>query len=211
MSVLLIGARGKMGTRYRHIFDSLNITHHDLDLGFEKEDLGRLLTMNSKVVITTPTDKHFETVMTLCERKEGNKKIDLLIEKPVCKSLEMVEQLNEECQSKNITPYVVNQYNHYNKSLLFSHSSGPSFYDYYNTGSDGLKWDCFQIIALAKDRPELFNKSPVWTCQINGYPLEFGEMDWAYYRMMASFNGQKQGLWGPKEMIRATKKVLEYE
>ena len=60
---------------------------------------------------------------------------------------------------------------------------GKTIYDYFRHGNDGLVWDCVQIIGLHEGKDEDLNlseKSPVWTCQINGKKLELDNMDRAY-------------------------------
>jgi hypothetical protein len=66
--------------------------------------------------------------------------------------------------------------------LVKPESRGPSWYNYFKTGGDGLIWDCIQIIALSRTPPKIEARSPIWDCTINGQQLSLGDMDMAYVK-----------------------------
>jgi hypothetical protein len=70
---------------------------------------------------------------------------------------------------------MIHQYRHFE-----TNGNGHSVYDYFKHGNDGLVWDCFQVIALAKETIHLSEESPIWHCVINGTQLDLRHMDYAY-------------------------------
>ena len=83
-------------------------------------------------------------------------------------------------------------------------------YDYYNTGNDGLHWDCIQLHYLAK-KLTLNNQSPVFKCKINGRAVTQDEIGESYVRMVERFeNGDVDMLWDFRDAIKATKKVNKF-
>jgi hypothetical protein len=74
---------------------------------------------------------------------------------------------------------MVNQYKY------LSGSGGVTYYDFYNTGKDGLEWDCLNIIGMARQqRAFINNKSPIWKCCINGKKLSLDDVNQAYVEMI---------------------------
>jgi hypothetical protein len=93
----------------------------------------------------------------------------------------------------------------------FRNATGKTIYNYFQSGDDSLLWDCFTIVGLATGEVELSNRSPVWSCQINGVPLDRANMDIAYVRMISSFLSHKGDMWNKYDMHRVTKKLLDRE
>ena len=120
---------------------------------------------------------------------------------------ESLKVLKEVVAKERFNLYVVNQYQ-YLPGIRANATKGPSHYDYYNTGKDGKYWDCFQIIALAKDGFHIENKSPVWKCCINGVDCNLSQMDSAYVHMIDDFLGEKRHLWGMDVIEETTRKIL---
>lgn len=104
----------------------------------------------------------------------------VLCEKPICKDPDELLALMAECRKAGTRLQMVSQYDY----LVDRKSHGPSHWDYYKSGGDGLAWDCIQIIGHAKERPSLKNMSPIWSCMINGKPLQIEQMDFAYIWMI---------------------------
>jgi hypothetical protein len=83
-------------------------------------------------------------------------------------------------------------------------------YDNYNTGKDGLAWDCIQLIHLAKDFPELSTNSPYLNCHINGTRIHEGHIALSYKKMIEAWLEDPTRLWSLQEAKKATEKVIEY-
>lgn len=163
-----------MGRRYGAILRSLG--HHVLG-----EDVGQrhgAAAESDAIIIATPTDTH-AMVLRSC-MKLGK---PILCEKPICKDMAELRLLMQECGAAGTRLQMVSQYDH----LVTDGSEGESAWDYFKSGNDGLAWDCIQIIGLAKQRPRLANSSPVWTCVINGVPLDIAAMDYAYIAMISNW------------------------
>jgi hypothetical protein len=154
-----------MGKRYQAVLRYLNENFdcHDLRL---TRPVGPLEKYD-RFIIATPTDTHLGWVKALdCYKKP------IFCEKPLAKNQEEVLEI-----AQCLSPLTMQmQY----LQLVDKADDGHSSYDYYHHGPDGLIWDCFQIIALAKGDISLREESPVWRCTINGRPLLRGHMDLAY-------------------------------
>lgn len=174
---LLIGALGSMGTRYQSILTHLHepFDCHDpkiCDWRFSLED-----DVNKKYdrfIIASPTETHYEWVMKLDRFKKP-----ILCEKILSKDVDKVQEM----LNINSPLSMMMQY-----SLMITENDiGDSHYNYYQHGSDGLAWDCFQIIALANGKVELFEDSPIWYCVLNGKRLDKSRMDAAYVEFVRSW------------------------
>jgi hypothetical protein len=107
--------------------------------------------------------------------------------------------------------FMVNQYAYYSHQIY--EGVGKTSYDYYNSGGDGIFWDCIQLIYLAKETICLSNNTPIWFAQINGVELDRETIDLCYVKMIHDFyeDGKIYGQrWGRSEIIEAHNKVLEY-
>jgi hypothetical protein len=190
---LIVGSEGSMGKRYQAILKHLREPYLCTDIKipavaqFESAD---------RFIIATPTRTHLWWVEML---DKYNKPI--LCEKPLSKEMFEVERILR-CQSP------ISMQMQY-AWLVPDRAHGPSSYDYFHHGSDGLVWDCFQIIALAKDKIELKEDSPIWKCKINGTTLARGDMDQAYVMAVRAF---LQGHYlERKDLLAWHKKVKEFE
>ena len=171
--ILLIGANGSMGKRYQAILNYLNKPFIAVDLETSFETVLNIALECNRIIIATPTDTH---VKFLRELIPLNKKI--LCEKPVCKNSAELEEILDLVKNSKSTFEMVFQYGELVNTKK-THK-GDTFYDYFKTGNDGLKWDCLQIIAIAKGQVKINNKSPIWTCKLNGTVLSSSAMDQAY-------------------------------
>jgi hypothetical protein len=108
---------------------------------------------------------------------------------------------------------MVNNYAYYCDGII--ETVGDTHYDYYNSGADGLAWDCIQLIHLAKSGVGyLRNDSPIWDCMINGTRLNRELIDMCYVKMIKDFesDGELYGrLWGSKDIEAAHNKVMAYK
>jgi hypothetical protein len=162
---LIVGSEGSMGKRYQAILKYINeeFECHDLMLNRPVGPLEKY----DRFIVATPTITHLGWVRALdCYERP------ILCEKPISKNLGEVREVLA-CKSP-LTMQM--QY----LELSSKNDMGHSYYDYYHHGPDGLVWDCFQIIALAKGTFSLYEKSPIWECMINGRQLSRSSMDLAY-------------------------------
>jgi hypothetical protein len=167
MSIVIFGSNGSMGKRYQTILNYLNIHHVDIDVSTDMyQDYKKI----DGIIIATPTDTHLEFIKIFSDLK-----VPILCEKPLSTDFKEIEQIKALVdQGLNLT--MMNQY----KLLDDPSSEGPSFYNYFRHGNDGLYWDCMQIIGLARGSIQIHESSPVWTCMLNGKALSLSDMDWAY-------------------------------
>ena len=170
--ITILGAKGSMGTRYQAILNWLGIAHNAYDLDSNKSIVEDAIYKSTGLIIATPTHTHTD----LLQRYIGDCK-KILCEKPVSKNTEEVEEVYRFASKEGTSLCVTMQYAEIAKN---EDRGKESFYNYFRSGKDGLVWDCFQTIALAKGPVWLSNESPEWKCQINGEKLSLSSMDGAY-------------------------------
>jgi len=95
---------------------------------------------------------------------------------------------------KNI--HMVNNYDYAFKRACrdqsnFVNATGLTTYEYYQTGRDGLLFDCIQLIKMAKADIELKGYGWKWQCQINGWRIDRNLIDDSYYDMIEDFISDK--------------------
>lgn len=173
--ILIVGANGNMGRRYRAILNYLGVPWRGIDLKDSwPRDEARQIT---GVIIATPTVCHLTDLMN-AEHYE----CPVLCEKPISTNAQNLSRILADIHNPI---KMVMQYQFTTRKLAVANS--PSFYDYYNHGRDGLVWDCIQIIGLAKGDVNLAEESPVWDCSINGSQIDIREMDFAYVEMIKNW------------------------
>ena len=161
-----------MARRYRSILDHLGhaVGGEDIEVldGFSEADADAF-------IVATPTESHAEILHSLkdCGRP-------ILCEKPISKSLTQLETLLGDLKRVGTRIQMVSQYDY----LIDEGFDGQTEYDYFKSGSDGLYWDCINIIKHARGTVSLACESPVWNCMINGQKLNLGLMDKAYVEMI---------------------------
>lgn len=170
MKVLIVGSEGNMGGRYKAVLNYLKIPYCGIDKKLKENSYDADI---SHVIVATPTETH-EEVLGSCYYL----KVPFLCEKPITKDLKALGDLLKHWDGRLS---MVNQYFHlpYNDSLR-----GPTYYNYFKHGTDGLGWDCIQLLGLAKGSVELREDSPIWQCVINGQQMSLADMDQAYISMM---------------------------
>lgn len=166
--ICIFGHLGNMGRRYSAILDHLRIEWFGVDAGGEWKPA-------DAYIIATPTPTHAEMILWM-----GHLGNPILCEKPISKNLVELEKVLHHCEKHNTKLQMVSQYDY----LIKPQSSGQTVYDYFKHGGDGLYWDCINIIHHSKSEPIIREKSPVWTCVINGHQLNLGDMDRAYIDMI---------------------------
>lgn len=202
--IVLLGSRGNMGKRYEAVLKYLGheILPFDIDSSFES--FKEAIKESNRVVIATPTNEHRSNIIQIANIGWP---CDILCEKPIVKDTSL-RGIYDLCERQNINLYSVNQYCYLKEYGDFNGANGPSLYNYYNTGRDGLLWDCFQIWAIARHTPLLSNKSPSWYCALNGHSIAKGQMDWCYIEMMRDFLDEKKRFWSKEKVIETTEKIL---
>lgn len=169
--ITIVGANGSMGRRYQAIFNYLNIPFQALDALHTLGMVTQAVERSDGVVIATPTATHADFIRALAPLKKP-----ILCEKPVVKDIAELKLLFEVLKDAGTPFRMMYQYS----MLARTDRIGPSVYNYFRHGSDGLVWDCLQIIGLARGACHLREDSPVWSCKINGLRVEISHMDAAY-------------------------------
>lgn len=164
-----------MGNRYKAILKSLGEEYFPIDVGYNQDLVAKQPIKG--VIIASPTETHSYYV-----KRYGNLG-PVLCEKPICKSMAELEDLLWYVKQNNVKFTMMMQYS----ILTFSGDTGASFYRYYNSGKDGLGWDCIQILGLARGHVELSLDSPVWACQLNGRQLSKDDMDASYVQFVSEW------------------------
>jgi hypothetical protein len=181
MKIMLLGGKGNMGQRYAAILRKMQIEPVICDVG----DDPLLHKDVSGVIVVTPTRQHHESILEVAPLK-----VPILCEKPVTLEPSTLPDLRDKLKCLGVPSFsMIHQYRHFETS-----GTGHSVYNYFKHGNDGLVWDCFQIIALAKETIHLSEESPIWYCVINGTQLDLREMDAAYVVEIAAWvNHVKDG------------------
>ena len=203
IKVCVVGGKGNMGRRYLAILDHLGVESVSVDRG------DRIPEKITHYIVATPTSLHGHTLGRI-PRNEDNP-VPILCEKPIMVTNNMAALHGIEFLRKNGRKiYMVNQYAYYFDKM--PQKSGITCYDYYNSGGDGVAWDCIQIIHLARGEiTTLANKSPVWRCVINGIELRRDMIDLCYIKMIRDFisDGLEYGrLWGWDDIKASHEKVI---
>jgi hypothetical protein len=199
----VIGCNGNMGKRYSAILTSLGIEWEGFDVG---DTVDKNLNY---YLIATPTGTHTKILGSLGHE---DKRQYFMIEKPVCTLTSVTPQRElmpvRSAIDRGNFVCMVNQYAYYPGVMS---ASGDTFYDFYNSGNDGLGWDCIQIIHLAGGRIRLGNQSPVWHCSINGIELNRQELDRCYVRMITDFLSDRKNLWEWNDIRNAHEKTWKWQ
>jgi hypothetical protein len=173
--VLIIGSEGSMGKRYQAVLKYLKTPFDCVDAIDSEDYIVQLAKESRGVIIATPTETHSYFLHLLSPLV----KAPILCEKPVCKDIDELKTIIDVCRANGTNLTMMMQYKFLDFSQMLS-LEGPSHYDYFRTGNDGLYWDTFQTIALARGPVVVRNESPIWDCQLNGRRINFSDMDNAY-------------------------------
>ena len=184
--ILLVGGLGSIGQRYQAILKYLGVAYQVFDPAQGDKDIP---TDWTQMIIASPTGTH----VGWCLHAEHRDK-PYLCEKPLTKS------------GGNIPisqGYMVCNY----KYLI---EPGQSvFYNYYKTGTDGLLWDCCQLVYL-DPAATLLTTSPRWHLTANSQPITYRELENSYVSMLRDFTkGNYENLWTIEQGKEMTQVVLE--
>lgn len=198
MSEILVGAKGNMGRRYFAILRHLGVRAYQVDLGDPIPDFSDV----NGVIIATPTDSHYSDI-----KKYASLGVPILCEKAITKNPDELKEILD----MDLKLAMVNQYEFmFPKATKHQKKLPPlspfrSHYDYWNSGKDGIEWDCINIIGMSKDKPALYNRNPIWNCLINGRRLNIADMDKAYIAMIEKWLDKR---YENKEYIEKTHKKV---
>lgn len=188
--ILIMGGNGNMGRRYQAILKSLGVDYIVFDLA---ENLGvtrYYQTLRAHlyecdgVIIATPTKAHYQNLMEVIGF--GASDVAILCEKPFSLNFDEVEACRRAVTSSSVKFQMVNQYRHVDRDRLRWHGEeNETIYDYYHSGTDGIFWDCINIIGLdTTGNITLKNDSPVWKCKLNGHYVNRSDVDQSYVAMV---------------------------
>jgi len=168
MRVLVIGSRGNMGRRYMAILKYLGVE----TIGMDIDQPQNKYVGFDRAIIATPSENHFYWCKFFT-----NERKPFLCEKPVVTNLLQMRMLVD----NNLVSWgrMVCNWAFVNPDILKPESNQVQ-YSNYNTGKDGLAWDCIQLIYLADGMPELSTTSPYLDCQINGTRVHEGHIAMSY-------------------------------
>lgn len=199
---LIIGSEGRIGRRYKAIFNYLDKPFTTCDIQLNNHlNMMEMATRSDRILLCTPTDTHYRILVELINLKKP-----ILCEKPITKDFDELKNIFQHAQLCGTDLKMVLQY----KEIAHSQRPGQlSYYDYFNHGPDGKYWDMMQVIGLAKGNIRLGETSPIWRCMINGEEIKFNHMDHAYINMIDRWLGgtldQDQ-----EEIVRIHRKVMDF-
>lgn len=172
--VYIVGDKGNMALRYKTILRYFGVSFSGHDKLEQIEDVERA----DGILICTPTDNHIDDITTFLHYRKP-----ILCEKPLSKDSKKLKEAISGWGSNAELVTMVDQYH----QLVNDENDGWTGYNYYKSGSDGLYWDCINIVGKAKEGIIINNQSPIWRCQINGEELSIANMDQAYVNMIHSW------------------------
>lgn len=196
----IIGISGNMGQRYKAILEYLgyDVTGSDKRLPYMPDTLRDNMNKAYGFIIATPTHTHLDEIKKLFYRGKP-----ILCEKPLCKSVKELDEFENQHRPDIALLRMINQYEHMPRGYR-----GPTCYNYFKSGADGLAWDCLNIFGLSTQTPVINNKSPIWICQLNGKLLNIQGMDHAYISMMDQWTTDPRSNYAYAR--RAHEKVEDY-
>lgn len=175
--IAIIGSEGSMGKRYQAILNYLGEPFIAIDKTKPSDkSVADEIKKCDRIIIATPTNTHVALLKELLPTR-----LPILCEKPITKDIDELIDLHAFCARSGLKYEMVYQYKELNAP---AEKNRWSYYDYFRHGSDGLAWDCIQIIGLAQGPVWLKEESPVWECTINGTKQSLSDMDKAYITMM---------------------------
>jgi hypothetical protein len=203
--VLVIGANGSMGRRYQAILRYLGIPSRGVDVETSRADRGGLASMSRGVILATPTPTHYALWRAMREDTPDRPDLPILCEKPWSTTLREVEAMAADpAPLAMMAQYVL---------LDPPRDDGMTIYDYFQSGADGVGWDCLTLLGCARGPVLLKQDSPTWRCTLNGRPLTLDEVLMAYVDLVARWldNPIAGGRWADRSWIsRAHRRAAEW-
>lgn len=200
MKVLVLGGLGSIGSRYMLILKHMGVACESWDMADPHGYASELTDLEfTHAIVATPTRTHYMYTRKLIEMG-----IPTLCEKPLSTSIDECEYLVGYAGERGASAHVVCNYNY---TLAGKLSSPHIEYDYYKTGSDGLYWDCCQLLYLDQFA-SLRNESPWWQFVVNGYEVAYRDLEISYVKMLQDWLGPQKKLWTLKDGTNMTYTVL---
>lgn len=184
--ICIFGSEGNMGKRYSSILNYLYYKWIGVDIVNHPSSMDRIYNYYNYYIIATPTDTHAKIIKDI-----KSPKANILCEKPITKDIAELKEIYALCKERYQSLFMVDNYCHCDLLHSSFNYTNNTLYDYYNSGKDGLAWDCIQLINLASDKICLYNYSPEWTCAINGKTVSRDSIDRSYVLMIRTFLDDK--------------------
>lgn len=203
--ILIIGSRGRIGTRYRHILKTLKVDYCEYDpaLRFDESDDFDPDAFDM-TIIASPTKTHFKYCNQMMDLKKP-----FLCEKPLSHDLIECEKLAERQIKEGHSGFVVN-----NWSFVMPNEIDSMEYNYYQTGPDGFVWDLSQLIYIADKNNAMTrfnNESVIWNARVNGKSIAYREIELSYFEMIRKFLIQdEESLWNLQDGFLMSVAVNRY-
>lgn len=209
MKVLVIGSEGRQGARFCAILKYLGVEYEGVDIGLHH---GSYFKDYSHAIIATPTDTHLDYI-EWC-RIYGIRHI--LCEKPIDKNPDKIKELINIEKETKINMVCNWKYALGNKPI----GTYDIHYSNYNTGKDGVGWDCIQLIYLANTL-KIDTNTPYFFCQClpadnmgRDEVIELYDIEQSYITMIKHWlelDDKKNDLWDLEDALKATNKVIAWE
>jgi hypothetical protein len=183
--MLLVGANGAIGTRYRHVLNYLDIPFVSFDANYVKNPLKHETVITHRrleefteqpALICTPTHLHFKHVKKMVDMGYS----DFLVEKPVFSE---AHEYTEALGWAGVSIHSVMNY----KLLDSPGAIGPTRYMNFHAGKERPEWNLFQIVALARSEIEINLECPVWTCYLNGKKITLEQINQSYLEQVKKY------------------------
>lgn len=204
--MLIVGAAGSMGKRYRAILNSLNVPFKSFDLVeyprmWENETIIPAVDWFhvkhcQRAIVCTPSRTHSISVDELQEL--GIKK--LLIEKPMFDH----ETDYQWARKQTADLRMVCNYK------FIDGTEGPTMYNYYDAGREEPWMNYFQIIGMARGELQIHDRSPVWQCTMNGRILSLLDVQNSYVTMIRKWIKDPSELVGLEEAYQWFQKAQKW-
>jgi hypothetical protein len=197
--IAIFGSSGNMGRRYAAICEHLGIDciGYDIDYDYRRPTSLKI----THAIIATPLSTHMD-VARYCIRQ----RVPFLCEKPISKSVRLVEALRKEADAAGVAGYMVNNWQYV---LRYPHQSHVTLYTYYS-GSDGA-WDYIQPWYYSTGLKVV--RHPVFRVIERGRTLvehSRESFDNSYVRMVQDFAaGDTRNLMPLTEAVLATEKISD--
>lgn len=205
MKVAIIGGLGNMGRRYAAVCRYLGCEVVKVDLGYVVSD------DFDRAIIATPTEDHASRLISMQPIIKPLRR-PVLCEKPVVRTLDDLDRIKSLYEGLPLS--MVCNWKYAINSVASRHGQPVVMekckieYDCYNTGKDGIHWDCIQLRHIAGDLTVNY-KSPVMECFVDGMQVTTRDIEESYVLMVSDWlNGGN--LWGMEDIEASTKKVLKW-
>lgn len=202
LRVALWGASGNMGRRYTAVLNALGDSIIPIDVHQSETERLALSAGADCILVATPTETH-ETIL----KQLAQLHIPVLCEKPICKDLKALEAILKLYYQNRTGFRMINQYA---SMVPQPPNQGPTYYDYFNHGKDGLAWDCVNILGLAGGEVALAEKSYYWRVCINGDVLSHSNVDFSYFDMLKKYRREMNRSMDDY-IMRAHERAAEFE